>query len=174
MFSFLWSFLSGLNFSSVSARFTLWSPLRCSDAPLLWPHPHVNNKPHSAPPHLWGNPLAGHLCLSDKEQYRCFILTVLFLFPWLFLNDFQTPKVWPNPAEADVSCVLSRHNSRNIQSAQKWFQSRRDQIKWNLTLDKPEGMDRYYSQTWPGLIEGGVKATAQDGDLSLLISQGYS
>lgn len=86
-FSFLLSFVSVLNFSSVCARFTLRSPPWCSDASLLWPHPHVNNKPHSAPPHLWGNPLAG---LSDEEQYRCFVLTDLFLPPWSFLNDFQT------------------------------------------------------------------------------------
>lgn len=60
--------------------------------PSPWPHPHVNNKSHPAPPHLWGNPLAGHLRLSDKEQYRCFIRALLFLPLWLFLYDFQTQK----------------------------------------------------------------------------------
>lgn len=82
--------------SSFSAFCTLIPSSTVSSPTRHWPHPHVNNKSHPAPPHLWGNPLAGHLCLSDREQNRCFIL----LFSYSLCDCFyktEPPKnlAWP-------------------------------------------------------------------------------
>lgn len=97
-----------------------WSPPWQSLTPPTIDHIHMLIiKSLPVQPHLWGNPLAGHLCLSDKEQYRCFILTFLFL-PLRFLFFYMTfiqqrmlgPKMWPSGT--DVDCALSHPNHCSI------------------------------------------------------------
>lgn len=83
--------LSSVYLFYLSLNFPLRSPSSTVSFPSHTDHIHMLIiKSPPAPPHLWGNPLAGHLCLSDKEQYACFILTLLFLPLWLFLYDFHT------------------------------------------------------------------------------------
>lgn len=91
---FVFLCLSSLCFTSIGLCLLSFSSL----GPVIPSHTdHIHMliiKSPPAPPHLWGNPLAGHRCLSDKEQYRCF-MPLLFLPLWLFLHDFRTTAyVW--------------------------------------------------------------------------------
>lgn len=74
---------------SLSLHFAIWSPPPQTLTPPAPDRIHMLTiKSPPAPPHLWGNPLAGHLCLSDKEHNRCFTLTPLFLSLWFFFFFF--------------------------------------------------------------------------------------
>lgn len=92
---------SSLHLLYLSLNFPLWSPPWQSPTPPTPDHIHMLIiKSPPAPPHLWGNPLAGHPCLSDKEQHRCFILTSLLVFLLEhFLNarmyDGLKKEAWP-------------------------------------------------------------------------------
>lgn len=93
---------SSLHLLYLSLNFPLWSPPWQSATPPTPDHIHMLIiKSPTAPPHLWGNPLAGHPCLSDKEQHRCFILTSLlirlFLSVSLIPEHMMGSSMWLDP-----------------------------------------------------------------------------
>lgn len=124
----------------------------------------INSPP--APPHLWGNPLALHLCLFDKDHFRCSAARLLsplssssliLLFfppvPYCGLSRFQKWGLSPLRYDCVFACPQPPGPLMDSNPIRIFVKIN----KRKLDLIEPQGAQRNQSQTQSGFVWSSTK-----------------